>query len=135
MKEILFQFCRNNILFYLNSGIIRAYISQKYYMKSYEEHISIIDKEVADIIKRAQAYMQDQDEDEIAQDITQAYEFAKDAHKKDARLSGEPYISHPVAATEILLSLTPDIATIQACLLHDVIEDTPFTFDDILKIF
>jgi len=104
-------------------------------MKSYEQHISIIDKQVADIIKRAQAYMQDQDEAIISVEILEAYEFAKDAHKSESRLSGEPYISHPVAATEILLSLTPDIATIQACLLHDVIEDTPFTFDDILESF
>ena len=62
-------------------------------------------------------------------------EFAKEAHKKDIRLSGEPYISHPVAATKILLSLNPDISTIQACLMHDVIEDTPFTYDDILEAF
>jgi (p)ppGpp synthase/HD superfamily hydrolase len=42
---------------------------------------------------------------------------------------------HPVEATEILLSLKPDIFTIQACLLHDVIEDTDKTEDDIRNIF
>ncbi|NCO31723.1 hypothetical protein GW891_02745 [bacterium] len=42
---------------------------------------------------------------------------------------------HPVEATEILLELNPDIYTIQACLLHDVIEDTPKTSDDIKKEF
>jgi (p)ppGpp synthase/HD superfamily hydrolase len=47
------------------------------------------------------------------------------------RLSGDPYISHPVAATAILMQIKPDIATIQACFLHDVIEDTDFTYDDI----
>ena len=51
------------------------------------------------------------------------------------RLSGDPYISHPVAATSILLSIKPDIATIQACFLHDVIEDTELTYEDIKEEF
>jgi (p)ppGpp synthase/HD superfamily hydrolase len=42
---------------------------------------------------------------------------------------------HPVRSVEILLSLKPDLYTIQACFLHDVIEDTPKTKDDINKIF
>lgn len=42
---------------------------------------------------------------------------------------------HPVEASIILLDLKPDIYTIQACLLHDVIEDTDKTYDDILKAF
>jgi len=42
---------------------------------------------------------------------------------------------HPVKATEILLTLKPDIFTIQACLLHDVIEDTDKTEDDIRNVF
>jgi GTP pyrophosphokinase len=71
----------------------------------------------------------------VREQISHAYEFAKQAHKTDVRLSGEPYISHPVAATEILLSLSPDISTLQACFLHDVIEDTDFTYEDIEEIF
>ena len=51
------------------------------------------------------------------------------------RLSGDPYIIHPIEATELLLSLKPDIHTLQACLLHDVIEDTPKTSEDIEEIF
>jgi GTP pyrophosphokinase len=42
---------------------------------------------------------------------------------------------HPVEAVEILLSLKPDLATIQACLLHDVVEDTPRTLVEIEKAF
>lgn len=103
--------------------------------KSYEEHIKIVDREIEDIISRAQAYMQSLDPKHVRDHILLAYEFAKEAHKKDARLSGEPYISHPVAATKILLSLNPDISTIQACLMHDVIEDTPYTYDDIKQGF
>ena len=51
------------------------------------------------------------------------------------RLSGHPYIIHPVESTIILMSLSPDIASIQACLLHDVIEDTPKTFNDVQNDF
>lgn len=103
--------------------------------KTYDEYIAIVDLEVEAIITRAQSYMQELEESSIREHIGQAYELAKDAHKSEVRLSGEPYISHPVAATKILLSLSPDISTIQACLMHDVIEDTDFTYDDIDEIF
>ena len=101
---------------------------------SYEQHIKNIDKQVDQIIQRAESYMWIQDSN-VKEQLLQAYEFAKQAHKWVTRLSWEPYISHPVAATEILLSLNPDISTIQACFLHDVIEDTDFTYDDIHEIF
>lgn len=103
--------------------------------KTYDEYIAEIEKEVDDIVSRAQAYMQWLSEDVVHDSIFSAYEFAREAHKDDIRLSGEPYISHPVAATQRLLSLSPDISTIQACLLHDVIEDTPYTYEDIEEIF
>jgi len=101
----------------------------------YSDYIDQIDSEVEEIISRCQAYMEDLEDSEIREHILQAYEFWKEAHKTDVRLSGEPYISHPVAATKILLSLTPDISTIQACFLHDVIEDTIYTYEDIEESF
>lgn len=104
-------------------------------MKSYDDYIKEIDTQVEGIISRVQAYIAWLPEDVIRESIISAYDFAREAHKNDARLSGEPYISHPVAATERLLSLNPDISTIQACFLHDVIEDTPFTYEDIEEIF
>lgn len=104
-------------------------------MKTYEQYISEIDLQVEEIISRCQAYMSGLEDLEVYEHISQAYEFWKEAHKKDKRLSWEPYISHPVAATIILLSLNPDISTIQACLLHDVIEDTVYTYDDIKEAF
>lgn len=103
--------------------------------KSYDDYIHEIDIQVEEIVARAQAYMLGLDAQEVRDHIWMAYEFARDAHKGVTRLSGEPYISHPVAATKILLSLNPDIATIQACFLHDVIEDTPFTYEDIVETF
>ena len=104
-------------------------------MKSYDEHISDVDAQVESIISRAQAYMTELSDVQIREYILLAYDFAREAHKKERRLSWEPYISHPVAATEILLSLNPDIATIQACFLHDVIEDTPYTYEDLEEAF
>ncbi len=64
-----------------------------------------------------------------------AYNFAKDAHEGQKRYSGEPYIIHPVAAAEILLALNPDLVTIQACLMHDVTEDTDRTLEEIEGVF
>ena len=75
------------------------------------------------------------DRDYIKEEIFKAYNYAKEAHKNQKRLSGDPYIIHPVEATLSLMKLKPDIFTIQACLLHDVIEDTPKTAEDIEKDF
>lgn len=68
-------------------------------------------------------------------EVDRAYEFAKMAHKDQKRYSGQPYIVHPVEATRILLKMDPDLHSIQACLLHDVSEDTDFTLQDIKKEF
>jgi GTP diphosphokinase / guanosine-3',5'-bis(diphosphate) 3'-diphosphatase len=94
-----------------------------------------IDKKVEEIIIIVSDYMKFLDYDFVRFEILKAYDYAKNAHHPDRRLSGEPYIIHPVESVEFLLSLKPDLYTIQACFLHDVIEDTTKTFDDILKIF
>ena len=67
--------------------------------------------------------------------IMQAYEFAFDKHGDQKRKSGEPYIIHPVAVAKSLIELACDDATICAALLHDVIEDTDVTSEDMTKIF
>ncbi len=67
--------------------------------------------------------------------IRRAFNFAQTSHEGQQRFSGEPYFMHPVAATKILLSIKPDLDTLVASLLHDVIEDTPVTADDIEEIF
>ncbi len=67
--------------------------------------------------------------------LRKAYEYAQDAHAGQKRASGEPYFIHPCAVAEILMDLGLDAATIAAALLHDVIEDTIATADDIKRAF
>ena len=100
-----------------------------------EDKYSKIDKRVEAIVKKVSIYMPNLNIKYIREEIFKAYEYARDAHEWQYRLSWEPYISHPVEATMILLELKPDIFTIQSCLLHDVIEDTPKTKEDIEKEF
>ncbi|MBP5313412.1 MAG: bifunctional (p)ppGpp synthetase/guanosine-3',5'-bis(diphosphate) 3'-pyrophosphohydrolase, partial [Eggerthellaceae bacterium] len=64
-----------------------------------------------------------------------AYEFAKAAHKDQARKSGEPFIAHPVEVALILADLHMDAETLCAALLHDTIEDTAASTDQILDMF
>lgn len=96
---------------------------------------SKIDEIIEQIIYRTISYMPKVSEDEIRNDIEKAYLFARDAHEGQFRQSWDPYIIHPVEATRELLILNPDIVTIQACLLHDVPEDTEKTVEDIKEVF
>ncbi len=67
--------------------------------------------------------------------LTKAYKFALDAHKKQKRDEGVPYINHPVAVADILSDLKLDSATIATGLLHDTIEDTHATYQTIKQEF
>lgn len=64
-----------------------------------------------------------------------AYFLARSAHKNQFRRSGAPYIEHPVQIAYIASQLGLDATTISACLLHDVVEDTPYTYEDIQTLF
>ena len=68
--------------------------------------------------------------------ITKAYNFARQAHKGVRRLSGEPYIMHPIAVAQIVCSeIGLGSTSICSALLHDVVEDTDYTVEDIENIF
>ena len=64
-----------------------------------------------------------------------ALAFAFEAHRGQKRKSGDPYITHPVAVTEILAGLGMDLETLEAGLLHDTVEDTAVTFEEIERRF
>ena len=67
--------------------------------------------------------------------VREAYEFGAARHEGQKRVSGEPYITHPVAVADILADLRLDADTITAAILHDVIEDTPTAKADIAGMF
>ena len=89
---------------------------------------------VLEIIDIVSAYMKAERGD-IEERIWKAYIFAREAHEGQLRKSGEPYITHPLEAVKLLLLLKPDIISIQSCILHDVIEDTLRTKDEIQETF
>ena len=63
--------------------------------------------------------------------ITRAFDVANEAHRGQSRKSGEPYITHPVAVAEILSELGMNAPTIAAALLHDTVEDTPYSLEQL----
>jgi GTP pyrophosphokinase len=83
------------------------------------------------LIEQAQAYL---GESERAQ-LTKAYNFANEAHKGQIRKSGEAFINHPIQVALILAELRMDVDTITAALLHDTVEDTFMTLEDVEKEF
>jgi len=86
---------------------------------------------ISDLCKMLESYL---DKDQV-QDVYRAYLFGAEAHEGQRRLSGEPYIYHPIAAARILAELRLDHKTIVAAILHDVIEDTPMAKEQIAESF
>lgn len=84
-----------------------------------------------ELVERVRAYDKHADEDIL----NRAYVFAMKAHGSQKRASGDPYFSHPLEVAGILTNYRLDLATIVTALLHDTIEDTPATLDDILRHF
>lgn len=81
--------------------------------------------------KSASAYM----ESGQVELLRQAYQVARKAHEGQMRTSGEPYITHPVAVASILADMRLDHETLMAALLHDTIEDTSVTHDELSQMF
>lgn len=90
---------------------------------------------IQEIIDTMRAYMGTRWDDTMSDKLYETYVFARDAHGEQRRKSGEPYITHPLEAAKLLLLVKPDIVSVQSCILHDVIEDTPKDFADIENIF
>ena len=67
--------------------------------------------------------------------VRKAYEFSANAHKGQVRLSGEPYVQHPLAVAGVLTSLKTDVTAILAALLHDTLEDTVATPEELEREF
>lgn len=67
--------------------------------------------------------------------LQRAYDYGERMHGNQKRVSGEPYFSHPVAVANILTGLHGDLATIVTALLHDTLEDTEATYEEIKRLF
>ena len=67
--------------------------------------------------------------------LEKAFNFSVVAHSGQSRVSGEPFISHPLCVAHILADIELDMETITAALLHDIVEDTKYTLDDIKELF
>ncbi|NJL17561.1 MAG: bifunctional (p)ppGpp synthetase/guanosine-3',5'-bis(diphosphate) 3'-pyrophosphohydrolase [Nitrospira sp.] len=87
--------------------------------------------DIEQLLSRLQAY---QPEADLGM-VRKAYEFSVRAHEGQTRRSGEPYVKHPVAVAGVLTSLKTDVTAIVAGLLHDTLEDTVATVDELQREF
>jgi GTP pyrophosphokinase len=83
------------------------------------------------LLEEVSAYLKPQD----VEHVREAIAFSRTAHEGQLRQSGEPYVTHPIAVARILTTLHIDVQAIVAALLHDVVEDTAVTSDDIAAKF
>src|SRR3989338_3277591 len=83
------------------------------------------------LIEEASAYLKPQD----VEYVRDALAFSHTAHQGQKRQSGDPYISHPIAVARILTTLHLDVQAIIAALLHDVVEDTDVTAEQVANKF
>ena len=98
-----------------------------------EKDFEVIERDYADLKEAARKRCADQYE---LDQIQKAFVFANEAHKGVRRRSGEPYILHPIAVAKIVVSnIGLGYKSIIAALLHDVVEDTDYTVDDLSNLF
>ena len=98
--------------------------------------IFIDEKSKADIdyLKLRETLEKNLEKDEI-EEIDKAYEWARSSHEGQFRFSGQPYIIHPIAVAQILADYGMDKGSIIAALLHDIVEDTDATIEDVTDRF
>lgn len=86
---------------------------------------------IQDVLDKVSTYQSPEDADLVRK----AYEYAESAHTGQTRLSGEPYLSHPLAVADTLADMRLDGPSVAAGLLHDTVEDTKATTEDICALF
>ena len=102
------------------------------YTATIEEENKEIAKRYKDLLKGTYEVLSKKDKDLIRK----AFDISLDAHSNQRRKTGEPYIFHPIAVAKIVANeIGLDATSIAAALLHDVVEDTPYTIDDMEHLF
>ncbi len=86
---------------------------------------------ITDILEKGQQYLSQKD----IEMIEKAYIFSASVHQGQLRLSGEPYLIHPLEVTGMLVEMRLDVATLITCLLHDAVEDTLATVEQVEGAF
>ena len=117
------------------STLAEFLIHQEEYVKKQKEKTDWAgekEEEYKKLIDKIKTYIKDE---KSLDAIREAYELADKAHAAQVRATGEPYIIHPLAVAYILAELEMDPKGIIAALLHDVVEDTEYTLDDIKMMF
>ena len=89
------------------------------------------DGKITELVEKVQSYYPAAD----AQLIQSAYEFSAKVHQGQMRLSGEPYLIHPMAVAGIIAELKLDVPSVVGALLHDTVEDTLATLDEVKSLF
>lgn len=117
------------------STLAEFLIHQEEYVKKQKEKKSWIgekEEEYKKLFEKIKTYIKDP---KSLDAIEEAYELAAKAHAEQVRATGEPYIIHPLSVAYILAELEMDAQGIIAALLHDVVEDTEYTLEDIKMMF
>ncbi|CAN5578523.1 GTP pyrophosphokinase [soil metagenome] len=99
--------------------------------EGYPRVVSVPDVTISSLLDKVRSYAPEGVEELVAN----AYSVAHAAHRGQARKSGEPFVYHPLASAEILADLRLDGTTVAATLLHDVVEDTSVTKEELAKQF
>ena len=100
------------------------------------EKIPQMEKKDTDaLIAEVIAMLKDANPDANTDKVQKAYDFSKSMHTGQLRKSGDPYIIHPVEVAYIAAQLALDAHTVTACLLHDVVEDTDCSYQDVEEMF
>lgn len=107
------------------------HLNQTSYMQNLPKLSHHLVDEAQRNLMRAVVYLNDTEK----QDVLKACAYGDKAHIKDKRKSGEPYITHPIAVAEILAGFRLDRDSIIAAILHDTVEDTEVTSEEIAQIF
>src|SRR5215469_11953091 len=109
---------------HMTSPLIRTTVNQG-------ESVTLSQLTLEDLLQETRQYLTPQD----IEKIQRAYDLSNRAHKGAKRRSGEAYIQHPLEVAHLLAGMRIDVDGIVSALLHDVVEDTEYSLDDLRELF